>query len=183
MKNPLMRWFLFWLGLTLIALLLFGIFGPKGRSISIEEVSFQTNQSSELYFKNMRSYFYDMEEHKESDYLMYRLGSRALDSNKLSFVILRNWKMSEAYILLESDIIEKENEEFLIETSSGDTIRLKGPDSESQYIFAAQLYSELSKGLSATIIQNEQRLDFTESELKSLKTSLKDYFKLVGKLR
>jgi hypothetical protein len=116
MINPLMRWFLFWLGLMILGLLLFGIFGPKGRVISIEDVSFKTNQSSELYFKNMRSYFYDIEEHEESGYLMYRLGSRDIHSNKLSFVILRNWKMGESYILIESDLFETKDEEILIET-------------------------------------------------------------------
>jgi hypothetical protein len=91
--------------------------------------------------------------------------------------------MGESYILIESDLFETKDEEILIETSARDTIRLQGLDSESQYIFAAQLYSALSEENSATILNNEDRVDLTEGEIKSLNRSLKDYFKLVGRLR
>ena len=47
-------------------ILLWAIFGPKAKEIDITDISFSTTSSSQLYFKNIRAYFYDIEERTDA---------------------------------------------------------------------------------------------------------------------
>lgn len=185
MKGPLFKWFLIWSGSMALGVALFWIFGPTAKKIDLAEVNFTTTESAVLYFKNMRAYFYDKEEEEKSGFNLYRIGSREEGKSKLHFIIVQNWKMNEAYIMTESDQFDIETApiQIICRTASTDTISLSAPDAESNYIFAAQLFTALERDASLSILggNNEQGIDNAQS--KSLKTSLKDYFKLVGKLR
>ena len=104
MKNQLHRFFVFFIGTLFVFIVLFSLFGPQGKKIDLKEVSFSTNNSSTLFFKNMRSYFYDKEERTDAKFDLFRIGSREKDSlqNKISFVLIHNWLMNECYIRAES---------------------------------------------------------------------------------
>ena len=132
----------------------------------------------------MRSYFYDLEEEERSGYRLYRIGSRNDENSKLHFVIISNWLMNEAYIMAESDLIDltdlKSNIQLINEK---DTLLLSGKDAEANYRFAANLYDILNRGGKLSFLDENRSMVFSESEKKSLERSLKDYFKLVGKLR
>ena len=186
MHSTLKKWFFYWsLGMVLLSIL-FSIFLPN-KKIDLTEVDFTTTQSSELYFKNMRSYFYDKDENEEANFKLYRIDSRVKDSskNKLNFVLLSNWLQSECYIMAESGILDLSKETLQVLFKNADTsgrLSLAEQDSYANYIFAAQLYTHLDQG-SEISLELDKTHHFSESEKKSLKKSLSDYFKLVGKLR
>ena len=93
MKNELQKWFLYFVGATLLFIITYSIFGPKAKQINLQEIAFTSTNSSELYFKNMRSYFYDKEEREDARFMLYRIGSR---NDALSFILVNNWLMDES---------------------------------------------------------------------------------------
>ena len=184
MENKLKNYFFIVLGVVVLFVTLYAVLGPQGKNINLKEINFKTTESSELYFKNIRSYFYDKENRDDAQFILYRLDSRTLDTtlNKLNFILVSNWLLDECYIIAASNQttikIAWENKK-----DSG-KIFLTEMDSEANYIFAALLFEKLSEKATLSIVaDNNEQIPFTEKEKVSLKTSLKDYFKLVGKLR
>ena len=187
MQSKLKKWFLYWIVAMLAIVICFSIFLPV-KKINLEEVNFSTTQSSELYFKNMRAYFYNQSVHEEANFTLYRISSRETDTtkNKLSFLIISNWLQSEYYIMAESGISDLSNNSLKISYENSDSsgvINLLEPNSYANYVFAAKLYFQIEKNAVLKINQQNGWIQFSESEKKSLKKTLKDYFKLVGKLR
>ena len=187
MQSKLKKWFFYWGIAMLVIVICFAIFQPA-KKINLQEVDFTTTQSSELYFKNMRSYFYDKTEHETANFKIYRLGSREEDSskNKLSFMLLSNWLQSECYIMAESGVVNLKEDQLQIRYAHQDSsgvLLLTDFDSYGNYVFAAHLYEQLDKNATIQLKHSKKWIAFSESEKKSLKKSLSDYFKLVGKLR
>ncbi|MFT6166758.1 MAG: hypothetical protein ACJASF_001451 [Vicingaceae bacterium] len=183
MKSELGRLFLFFLGSVVIFVTLFALFGPQGKKISLKEIEFNTTNSSELYFKNIRSYFYDKEEDPNARFILYKINNREKDSNKLKlqFLLVHNWLLNECYL-----IAEPYKTDFQIEWQYEDklgSINLKGENNRAHFIFAAELFEQLDRKADMWILYNATKIPFSEEEKASLRTTLKDYFKLVGKVR
>ena len=183
MKNELGRLFLFFLGAVLIFITLFALFGPQGKKINLKEIEFNTTNSSDLYFKNIRSYFYEKEEDPNARFVLYRINSREKDSSKLKlqFLLVHNWLLSECYL-----IAEPAKADFRIEwkyEGKLGRINLKGENNRAHFIFAAELFEQLDRKADLWLLHTTSKIPFSEEEKASLRTTLKDYFKLVGKLR
>ena len=183
MKNELSRLFGYFLGAVVIFVFLFALFGPQGKKINLKEIEFNTTNSSELYFKNIRSYFYEKEDKPDAKFILYRINSREKDSSKLKlqFLLVHNWLLNECYL-----ISEPQNSNLQVEWKYKDefgTIELQGENNRAHFIFGAECFEQLDRGAQLWLIHSGKRISFTEEEKSSLKTSLKDYFKLVGKLR
>jgi len=186
MKRPLLRWFLIWILAMGVGVVLFGIFGPTAKQIDMQEISYTTTESSILYFKNMRAYFYDKEEDQQSGYTLYRIDSRAEEGkSNLHFIIVHNWRLNEAYLMAESDLVDLDHQRIAVVTKSKklDTVKLKGFDAEAHYRFAAGLFEAIENKEELSIFRANKEVLLSQAEIKSLKKSLSDYFKLVGKLR
>jgi len=178
MKNKLQKWFLYFLGAVFVLVVAFSVFGPEGKQINLKEIEFRTTNSSELYFKNIRSYFYDKEEREDARFKLYRIKSR---KEKLNFLLVSNWLMDESYIMAESNYSQ-----FKIVWSfegATDTITLNGQSNRAHYIFAAEVFEQLDRKAELWLLNSATKVPFTEEEKSSLRTTLKDYFKLAGKLR
>lgn len=183
MKNKLAKWFALWALIMIVGLTLFAVFGPQGKKIDLKEIGFDTSQSTELYFKNVRAYFYDREIDSASSFNIYRINSRNRDGvSDIQIGLLHNWRMSQCYVLLESEKYDLNGEEvFLVKSDS--TISLSLPsNSELHYRFAATLFESLSAEQEFELRVGDKPLELSESQKTSLKQSLKDYFKLVGKI-
>ena len=183
MKNELGRVFIFFLGAVVIFVSLFAVFDPKGKKINLKEIEFSTTKSSELYFKNMRSYFYDKEEINDSKFLLYRINNREKDSNKVSlhFLLVHNWLLNECYLVAEPQNVGLQVE-WEYEDELG-TIELTGENNRAHFVFGAEVFEQLERNATLWWVDSDTKKVLPEAEKSSLKTSLKDYFKLVGKLR
>ncbi|MDA9072160.1 hypothetical protein N9J85_00560 [bacterium] len=178
MKNELQKWFLYFVGATLLFIITYSIFGPKAKQINLQEIAFTSTNSSELYFKNMRSYFYDKEEREDARFMLYRIGSR---NDALSFILVNNWLMDESYIIVESKY-DNFSVEWHYENETG-IVKLDGENNRAHYVFAAELFEQLDRKADLWLLNSATKIPFSEEEKASLLTTLKDYFKLVGKLR
>ena len=160
---------------------LFALFGTSNKRINLKKINFSSTASSELYFKNMRSYFYDKEERKDAQFVLYRIGSREQSQKKLNFILVSNWLMSEYYLISES-----KSSNALLDwkyKEEAGSISLTGENNRAHFVFGAELFEQLERKADIWLVDSDKRTPFTEEEKASLKTSLIDYFKLVGKLR
>lgn len=187
MSLQLRKWFFKWIFFMAVIILVVAFFFPT-KKIDLATIDFQTKSSSSLYFKNMRAYFYDMEELSDGQLKLYRIGSREKDSslNKLNFLLVNNWRQEECYIMAESSLSSYPETPLylkcIVNDQNSELISLSDADSQANYRFAAKLYEHLSSNHQVYLKQDGNWLAFNESEKKSLKRSLKDYFKWVGKL-
>ncbi len=180
--NPLLKIFSYWLLSVIALVVLFSFFGPKTKSIDIKRVDFITTSSSSLYFKNLRSFYYHLEEDSSSRYHIYKLKRLEELNNGISLSIIHNWLLSESYIIFDFDTIEFKNglKFFYEEEGFIEEVSLKDIDSYSQYLFAAKLLECITSKGELYIRRKGERV--SPNLKKALKTSLKDYFRLVGKL-
>ena len=193
MKWTLKRVFLAWF-MVMVIVLAFTM--PESRPIDLENVSFSTTESSELYFKNVRSYFYQILEDPKSGFIHYRIKSRNKDSLQpsINFLLLNNWRFDEAYVMAEG------NE--ALSSLEGLTLSIVTAEDSSAYIFhrytnyehwmmAGRVYMALrddntrfwlSGPQESSTGQKDIEILIEGDERKSLRKTLRDYFKLVGKI-
>ncbi len=179
----LKRVFFSWILVTLLGIILVALFGPPPKPIDWKTPRFSTSQSSSLYFKNLRAYYYDNIAMDSSGMEFLRIRSRndSPISDSLQLVIVRNWRLDEAYLLFEKRDGEAWIENFEISWTNEDKtgkIRTTGYGPEGHFALAAQLLYELDRN--SEIFLNDAQNPMSERSKKSLKRSLKDYFKLLG---
>jgi len=189
LKRVFIAWFVF-----MVVILAFTM--PESRPIDLDEVSFHTTESSELYFKNVRSFFYEIWDDPKSGFVHYRIKSRNGDSlvPSINFMILNNWRFDEAYVMAEGN--------GALSTLEGLTLSIVTPEDSSTFTFdrftnyehwmtAGRVYMALRddrsrfwlSGPQGNALGREALKIYTESEeRKSLRKTLGDYFKLVGKI-
>ena len=164
---------------------------PSMRPIDLEEVKFHTTESSELYFKNIRTYFYEIWDDPKSGFVHYRIKSRnqSSDQPSVNFVILNNWRFDEAYVFAEG------NE--ALETLEGLTLSIVTKSDSSAFHFnqftnyehwllAGSVYMALNNQETRFWLSSDREVVEIyrgEDERKSLQKTLNDYFKLVGKIQ
>ncbi len=192
MKLP-WRWnlksvFIAWLS-VMVLILAFTM--PNMRPIDIEEVRFHTSESSELYFKNVRSYFYEIWDDPKSGFVHYRIKSRNQEKEvpSVNFLILNNWRFDEAYVVAEG------NE--AIETLEGLNLSISTESDSSIFLFnqftnyehwhlAGSVYLALNDEESRFWLSSDREVVEIykyDDERKSIQKTLNDYFKLVGKIQ
>jgi hypothetical protein len=159
---------------------------PKERPDKLDIISFQTTESAELYFRNMRAYHYLHKQEAGDIFDAYRLKSLYSDSMNvaLPFVIYNNWRNNEAFIRLDTIYLDK-RWKTLIHDSLGNLKSTALPEmyNESQYQFAIKVYRALHGDHPAALLSNQGDTLWLEGEArKNSKRTLTDYFKLVGKL-
>ena len=161
----------------------------RKKKVDPENSKFETLDSSELFFKNMRQYYYDVEEKREAGLEIFRLQDR-LDDNKqplINLSIIFNWRVDKAYVFVEPNQFFKDSTEFTvvwqdsITQDQGEFYFVKG-NREAHFKFSAQVYNS---------ILDEQKLYYkrenelfplldTEIERDVFRVTMFDFFRLVN---
>lgn len=158
---------------------------------SAEKSFFSTNAPSHLFFKNMRSSYYQATQQAGTKVDLYQLRKIKSDNSRplIYAVIADNWMKDEAYLLIQTNAFEKGFQSPLAvywsdEKEEG-VIEMKSPANfEHQYAFAIALEEVLKKNYSFYIMdENEERTPVFESyDQKSwFLTTLRDFKKLTEK--
>ena len=183
-KNRLLYWFCAWL---LIMLLLVVFTQPKSHTSKFDTLNFGTTESAELYFKNVRSFFYTMTEEGEGVFNAYRLRAMYADTETfgIRFVIYNNWRQNMIFIRVDTNNTDLSHIDYLVSASAnGETDSIFTPDlyNESQYDFAKNIYFAARDKNRIGVPQENDTLWISESQMVTLRTTLRDYFKLVGRM-
>lgn len=181
--------FLSWLGIMVVVL---AFTMPESRPIDLEEVSFHTTESSEMYFKNVRSYFYEIWDDPKSGFVHYRIKSRNQNPAvpSINFLILHNWRFDEAYVMLEpNEALSTAQGLSLSVVTSSDSLSFPLGDftNYEHWMTSGRIYMALREDdsrfwLSESDGNRKVTLYLDGEERKSLKKTLRDYYKLVGKI-
>ncbi len=181
--------FLSWLGIMVVVL---AFTMPESRPIDLEEVSFHTTESSEMYFKNVRSYFYEVWDDPKSGFVHYRIKSRNQNpaGPSINFLILHNWRFDEAYVMLEpNEALSTAQGLSLSVVTSSDSLSFPLGDftNYEHWMTSGRIYMALREDdsrfwLSESDGNRKVTLYLDGEERKSLKKTLRDYYKLVGKI-
>jgi hypothetical protein len=172
---------LWFVGFVIVLALVF----PENRPVDFKVPQFRTSQADLLYFKNIRSFYYDKVVEEKSGYDILHLKTLWQDSIKspqLTFAILNNWRQDETYVITEWKRKMLFQEPLAIqwknEKEQG-VISIKEFNNEAHFKFAGEVYSHL-------INEDELLIDgesiYSDIQRKSAIKTLKDYFKLVGKI-
>lgn len=184
MKNTqLIKWFIAW-AIAMILLVILSL--PDERPAKIDTIGYGTTESAELYFKNVRSFYYRHKTEATGIFDVYRLENIFLDSvPTLPFAIYNNWRTNETFIRLDTAFLNAKAYQGVVVDSAGiqlDTIRFPEMTNESQYLFARDVYKVLVKQQKIGLAQRDEIIWFSESMNRSIKRTLTDYFTLLGKL-
>ncbi len=184
MQNAkLFKWFLVW-AICMIAIVFLTL--PDERPDKIDTIGFATTESAELYFKNVRSFYYKNSSEAEGILEVYRLESIFKDSlTSLPFALYNNWRMNEAFIRLDTAFLKTESFVAVLADSSRvrtDTIHFPEMSNESQYVFARDIYKALDGNEKLGLVTEKDVIWLSESMTLSIKRTLTDYFRLLGKI-
>jgi hypothetical protein len=177
------KWFFIWLAIMVVTVFLTL---PDERPAKIDLVGFETTESSELYFKNVRSFYYETSEEGEGIFEVYRLASLfEAEGQILPFALYNNWRTNEAYVRLDTTFIKVSDYDFIIVDSASvtmDTLLFPQQNNESQYLFAKEVYKHLDAGRKVGFSKMDSADWMHESTAISVKRTLTDYFRLLDKI-
>ena len=172
----------FVVGLLLLAFL----FPSKKEVYNIEQHSFAAMQSTTLYFKNTRAFYYGLTEMDEAGFNVYRFGKtlKTDTSAYLNFILVHNWRADEVYVATEP------SPEFLamgpVDVLLGDTtftFNKAAMNNEAQYDFAAVVFLALLKQKEVRFSDSNKNIFGNTANQDANFTVLEDYFKWVYKYR
>jgi len=151
------------------------------------ENRFHTTPPSLLYFKNMRSTIYTMEEQPKSRIELYRHKQFGLAGERPAVypIIANNWLQDEAYLFLERGNSSEPLQDPLTfaadTTASSSFLRLQGAQPSQQYDLALGLYKGLQSEKQWYIKQRNGQfvpLYHEGNERMAFLVTLRDYLKL-----
>lgn len=182
-KLKLSHWFGLWLALMLVIVM---TTQPESRPDKLDSIDFQTTESAELYFRNVRAYHYLHKQEGGDIFDVYRLKSLYSDTLDLAlpFAIYNNWRANEAFIRLDTVYLDKQWS-GVVRDSLGSIGNIALPEmyNESQYAFAVEVYRALSLEYPLALVSDVgDTLQLEGDPRKYSLRTLTDYFKLVGKL-
>jgi hypothetical protein len=121
----------------------------KSTQVNSDQIKFKTNDASELFFKNVRVLYYDLEENKDAKLNIYRKKDRERNDSiiHINLALTHNWQTDQAFLILEESSelnkIDKWTVTWKNSTgNSGSMIYNRGRIDE-QTLFAVNLYNLL----------------------------------------
>jgi len=183
--SPPAKWLIVFIGLVLG---LSFLFAPRPKTVDWNTVEYSTTSSSLLYFKNIRSYYYNIYPNEKAPFILYRFKRRDRDTNshKLQFTIVHNPLQNEAYLYAELPSYSKQYPSLSVKFPETKPFiwqdeQLKNDD---YYQLGAQVFNHLIDGRAVYLCSANDTLAQLYASKKAklnAETVLEDYFKLVNK--
>lgn len=183
-----LRYFIIgFVGLLFIAMMLAA---PSEQALNREKLSFHVLESDQLYFKNLRQFYYSTEIREDAGFAIHRPKNQEVDSLKpsLNFAIVVNDRQDEAYIMAEW-YSPNQSDSILFEVNAGQLSQkysLSRDNMQKHLELASLVFDAIQKEDAAFFLDSEaNRIEIwpKRSDRNLIKRVLKDYFKLTGGLR
>ena len=172
---------------SLVFVLVMSFFNEKRANNSGKEPSpMRMTDAERIYFKNVRSAYYDIENRRDAKMTVYRHGKRSKDTNRptLVFSIILNQINDEAYIFLEPNF-----EEYPIqvkwsipEKNQEGEITFEAGDKFAHFEFAQKITPLLLENAIFEILVKESWIPLWEDEKErnAVMVTIEDYQKLIN---
>lgn len=173
----------------LLSTLILGCNPDKQTKVDQGDITFSTDQSSKLFFKNVRQVYYEVEEMDAAKLTVFRHKQRDISTELpiINLAIVDNWRYDEAYVLLEPNDFLTDQPDLLIKwevgQESGEVSYSKGNKSD-QVAFADQLYARLQQGCTFSIKVDGKWTSFLDSDKsrEAFRVTMFDYYRLVKRI-
>lgn len=166
------------------------LFPPTPRPVDWEQATFATTASSQLYFKNVRSFYYRIDPDSKAPFILYRFKRYPAEgSAAVHFMIMENRSVDEAYIFAEANEAMKQLSAPAlyfpaVQQFPGDTLRLEDLNREGHFALAARVLWHLKEERPVVLLDGRQPLHQLWKPAYDSRADewvLKDFFKLVNK--
>ncbi len=156
--------------------------------IDPDQPQFDTTDPSELFFKNVRALYYDKEENQAGKLEIFRIKRNAasVDSTALNVVIVLNWRLDQAYVLIESDgLLAGERVVTLVweDEQEGDrgSAAFDLNDKNSQFTLASTIYGYILKRYNLYYLENGKKRPLLASKeaREAFRITMFDFYNLV----
>lgn len=185
---PPVRWLLWF---VVVVLTLSFIFAPEPKPVNWNKFETHTTSDSRLYFNNIRSFYYHRYPEEKPPMVLYRLKNRIKDTAdvQLHFTIVLNILTDEAFTVAEWQNLPWPKEDMLLTAyTDKDTVKLpiNYLSAPAEYKLARVIYNTLQKEGQFYLAHNNDtvvRLLHQPKQRETAETVLRDYFKLIQKLK
>lgn len=156
------------------------------KTIDRDRLGFKIGSDTQLFFKNVRQSYYDLEENKAAKFNVFRFSDRSKDSEELvlNLAIVVNYLQDEAYLLIEtSEAVNNENIELTAQhpnTDDTQDVILNEMNREAMLNFCTDVYELLVQGYQFEIKAGEEWkpvLD-THKTREAFRITVSDYYRL-----
>ncbi|UII33749.1 hypothetical protein LVD17_07950 [Fulvivirga ulvae] len=169
-----------------VAVLLYSCKIDHDKKVDRAKFSFKTGDDTELFFKNMRQSYYDLEENSVAKFNIFRYKDRVqeADHQLLNLAIVINYLQDEAYLLLEPDESLRDQDRLEViwsgEAETGGTILLENYNREGMLEFVSQVYEALQKKARFTLKLEGEELPLLDDprEREAFRITVSDYYRL-----
>jgi len=153
------------------------------RAVDRENFTFKTGDDTELFFKNVRQSYYDLEENKAAKFNVFRFEERSIDESKpiLNLAIVINYLKDEAYLLIEPNkALTNEDAIIVIDETSNESIVLQNFNHASMLEFASKIYEGLLQNHDFLVDANGKTVPLLDSktEREAFRITVSDYYRL-----
>jgi hypothetical protein len=163
-----------------------GCGGENQRQIDVNDFRVNTTDASELFFKNVRSTYYKVEENEAAGLRIYRKNSWEGTRAILPLAIVVSWKQDKAFVLVEPKEPLSATDPITIhwkneaEGSKG-TIQVTLNNHKAHFELAVALYNKILEECSFMLEHGGSEITIldTEEKRESFRVSMYDYFRLV----
>lgn len=154
------------------------------QKVSRDNFEFKTGDDTELFFKNVRQSYYDLEENKAAQFTLLRFSDRVVSDSVpiLNLAIVINVIQDEAYLFLEPNQKLEEYQPLSLtweDPGTGLTGKMsqRSPNREGMFEFAADIYEGLLKNYSFRLNDGTAILS-KKAEREAFKVTVSDYYRL-----
>jgi len=149
---------------------------------------YETTDASELFFKNVRSPYYDLEENEAAGMRIYRFNERMQDLSKpiLHVLLAHRWKQDEVFVMVEPAGLWTDSDKIIVNyknNENGDHGQLEylPGNVDAQYRFAALLYLQITAGSTFKAVIDGVEIPFLEDKKTrdAVRIPLVDFYRLV----
>lgn len=185
---PPVRWLLWF---VVVVLTLSFIFAPEPKPVNWDKFEAHTTSDSRLYFNNIRSFYYHRYPEERPPMILYRLKNRVNDTThvQLHFTIVQNILTDEAFTVAEWQNLpeSKENMRLMAYTQKDTvTLPLNNLNARGEYQLAQVVYTTLQEEGQLYLAHKNDSIAgllHTPKQRETVETVLRDYFKLIQKLK
>ncbi len=161
----------------------------KKTKVDQGEITFSTDDSSELFFKNVRQIYYELEIMEAAKLRIFRHKQRDQSPNQpvINLAIVDNWRFDEAYVLLEPNAMLSGQSELIVkwENDTGDgEVRYSRGNKSDQVAFADKIYDCIQQGCRFGIQIDDTWIPFLDSDKsrEAFRVTMFDYYRLVKRI-
>ena len=157
----------------------YGCVPEKGNSVDTDDISFTTTDASELFFKNVRKSYYEVDERKDQGIDLYRLKKRNKKAEYalIEMAIVHNWRNDNAFIMITPNTYIGPTDKMAV---GKDTLSFQPKSMPEQIQMAAIIYNGIIENLEFTLIRPDSTAPFLQDsdDREAIKVTVYDYLKL-----